>query len=82
MVIQHGLYSGFFRNSNKIEFGNIKKCCTSDTALAEAFYSPARFTPVVGVTPGTRYRTSIQELLHPRSYFRTMRYILQFARYL
>ena len=25
MVIQHGLYSGFFRNSNKIEFGNIKK---------------------------------------------------------
>ena len=48
-----------------------KKILLSDTTLAEAFYSPARFTPVVGVTPGTRYRTSIQELLHPRSYVRT-----------
>ena len=50
------------------------------SALADALYSPARLTPVVGVTPGTRYRTSIQELLHPRSYVRKMRNILQSAR--
>ena len=29
--------------------------------------SPVRLTPVVGVTPGAHYRTSIQELLHLRN---------------
>ena len=33
----------------------------------ELFYSPVRLTPVVGVTTGAHYRTSIQELLHLRT---------------
>ena len=33
----------------------------------ETCYSPVRLTPVVGVTTGAHYRTSIQELLHLRN---------------
>jgi hypothetical protein len=57
-----------------------RNCCTFGRSLGfllayptnypkASICSPARFTPIVGVTPGAHYRTSIQELLHPELAF-------------
>ena len=53
-----------------LEVSKVRTVVLSDAALVKAFYSPARFTPVM--MTGARYRTSIQELLHPRKYSHSM----------